>query len=104
MLFSQFNNINEKTHHFHSKIHNIFEKNIPSKDVIIRPNDKPWINQELRKQIRKRNRLRKKFLHKRNQYALQKYRKIRNKVNPQIGNPAETCLKPHHVSGRFPHC
>lgn len=35
----------------------IIERNIPNKNVIIRPRDKPWMTSEVRRAIRKRNRL-----------------------------------------------
>jgi hypothetical protein len=39
---------------------NIVKKHIPSRTVEIRPKDKPWFTLEIRKAIRKRNRLLKK--------------------------------------------
>ena len=53
---------------------------IPTKDVTIRPNDKPWFNSQLRREMRKRDRLRKKAKTG-NQYHVNKYKKQRNHVN-----------------------
>ena len=57
------------------------EDNIPKKKVTIRPNDKPWFNSELRKEIRKRDRLRKRALKSNSLIIYQNYRKQRNHVN-----------------------
>ena len=53
---------------------------IPTKDVTIRPNDKPWFNSQLRREMRKRDRLRKKAKTG-NFYHVNKYKKQRNHVN-----------------------
>ena len=54
---------------------------IPTKEITIRSNDKPWFNNEIRKQIRVRERLRKKVLRYHRETDIQKYKKQRNKVN-----------------------
>ena len=55
-------------------------KHIPTKTVTIRKNDKPWCNNEIRKSIRKRNRLRKKALKCNSTLNISKYKQERNKV------------------------
>ena len=54
---------------------------IPTKTVIVRNNDKPWFSHELRKEIRIRDRLRKKVLKFNRATDIGKYKKQRNKVN-----------------------
>ncbi|PJE78200.1 hypothetical protein CI610_02867 [invertebrate metagenome] len=54
---------------------------IPSKEVSIRPNDKPWMNSEIRKNIRFRDRLYKKAKTTKRDPDIRKYKDQRNKVN-----------------------
>ena len=54
---------------------------IPSKIVTIRNNDRPWFNNEIRKEIRIRDRLRKTVLKFRRERDIKLYKKQRNKVN-----------------------
>ena len=56
---------------------------IPTKEIIVRENDKPWFNNTLRKEIRIRDRIRKKnALIKHNRVSdITKLKKQRNKVN-----------------------
>ena len=55
---------------------------IPSgKIILIREKDKPWFSNEIRKEIRIRDRLRKKLLKSQNENNIIKYKKQRNKVN-----------------------
>ena len=54
---------------------------IPSKDVTIRPNDKPWYNSEIRLYSRKRDRQRTKAGRTQSIDDWTKYRHFRNKVN-----------------------
>ena len=57
------------------------KNSIPTRVVTIRPNDKPWFNSELRRKIRKRDRLRKQAIKKNSTAIYEKYRKQRNHVN-----------------------
>ena len=54
---------------------------IPSKDVIIRPNDKPWYNSEIRTHSRQRDKQRTKAIRTQRTEDWTKYRHTRNKVN-----------------------
>ena len=54
---------------------------IPSKNVLIRPDDKPWYDSEIRKVSRKRDRLKRKINKAGNQNFLTRYKFLRNKVN-----------------------
>ncbi|MCG8097314.1 MAG: hypothetical protein JAZ17_27465 [Candidatus Thiodiazotropha endolucinida] len=54
---------------------------IPSKNVLIRPNDKPWYDSEIRRVSRKRDRLKRKFNKSGNANTLVRYKFFRNKVN-----------------------
>ena len=51
------------------------------KKVLIRPNDKPWFNSELRQNIRRRDRLRRKALKSNNPTDRERYKHQRNHVN-----------------------
>lgn len=54
---------------------------IPSQSVLIRENDKVWFNSDLRRAIRIRDRLRKKFLKNKTPNNQSRYKAQRNKVN-----------------------
>ena len=51
------------------------------KKITIRPKDKPWFDSALRKVIRLRNRARNKAHKTRNVTDMNKFKKVRNKVN-----------------------
>ena len=66
---------------FIDKLQHFVKECIPSQTVTIRPNDKPWFDSELRREIRIRDRLRKKA-RKTNSYRdVSKYKTQRNRVN-----------------------
>ena len=54
---------------------------IPSKTILIREKDKPWFSNEIRQEIRLRDRLRNKILKSQNENNIIKHKKQRNKVN-----------------------
>lgn len=66
---------------FTSKYLELISKCVPEKSVTIRPKDKPWFDSELRKTIRKKNRLRLKTLKSNNSLDCDKFKRIRNKFN-----------------------
>ena len=53
---------------------------IPNRIITVRNGDLPWISTELRKLMRKRDRLRKKAKKKNSEYYWSKFKRIRNKV------------------------
>lgn len=56
----------------------VLQTYVPNRTVVIRPQDKPWINSEVRRAIRKRNRLLKTFCHYKNPETWELYRQQRN--------------------------
>ena len=56
---------------------------IPSKTIVVREDDKPWYDSEIRRNSRKRDRLKKTALKTGNQNDWKKYKYYRNKVNNQ---------------------
>ena len=54
---------------------------IPVREVTIRINDKPWMNNGIRREIRKRNRLHTKYITKRTLSNFTEFKNQRNKVN-----------------------
>lgn len=62
---------------------------IPSKNVTVRPNDKPWFDSEIRRSSRKRDRLKKKSIISGSPSDWNKYKHIRNKVNNLIKHAKE---------------
>ena len=66
---------------FTNKFLTIAKESIPLKTILVRHNDKSWISSELKKEIKKRYRLRQKFLRLKTLSTEQKYKSQRNKVN-----------------------
>ena len=73
--------IDEMCNLFTNKVIEIAKDCIPSKRVTIRGNDKPWFNNQLRKEIRLRDKLRKKVIKYNRDSDINAYKKQRNKVN-----------------------
>ncbi|MCG7882888.1 MAG: hypothetical protein JAY96_15005, partial [Candidatus Thiodiazotropha endolucinida] len=71
---------------------------IPSKEVTIRPSDKPWYDSEIRKYSRKRDRLKSKALKSGNQAHWSKYKTFRNKVNNLKKHAKETFFNNLEIS------
>ena len=74
---------------FTNKYLEIISRHIPSKTVRVRPNDKPWFNSEIRKQIRVRDRLHKISRQKGTIISLQRFKAQRNKVNNMVKHARE---------------
>ena len=60
---------------------------IPNKTIVVREDDKPWYDSEIRRNSRKRDRLKKTALKTGNTNDWKKYKIFRNKVN----NQKKTC-------------
>lgn len=73
--------INEAPKIFEETFLKIVNECIPSKEVTIRTDDKPWYDSEIRKTSRQRDRLKKKAIKSKNPAHWQAYKSIRNKVN-----------------------
>ena len=71
---------------------NFCKECIPCKKVLIRPNDKPWFNSELRYNIRLRDRLRKRFFKSKSNTDRNSYKRQRNKVNNMIKYAKESFI------------
>ena len=56
---------------------------IPNKTIVVREDDKPWYDSEIRRNSRKRDRLKKKAIQSGNPNVWNKYKLFRNKVNNQ---------------------
>ena len=65
---------------FTSILLEIAAETIPNRMITVRNGDLPWISTELRKLMRKRDRLRKKAKQKNSDYYWSKFKSIRNKV------------------------
>ena len=83
ICFAQ-NDIDKATANFTSKLLSIAKYCIPNKTVCVRPNDKPWYNNHLRRLCRKRRRLHKiaKHLNTPNSWAA--FRKCRNQYFNEV--------------------
>jgi hypothetical protein len=74
--------MNEICQAFTNKFIEIIKNCVPQKEVTIRLNDKVWLNSEfIRREIRKRDRLRKLARRSNSDFNINKYKKQRNHVN-----------------------
>ena len=76
-----FDDVDDMCEEFSKTFLQISSAYIPSKTILIREKDKPWFSNEIRKEIRIRDRLRKKLLKSQNENIIIKYKKQRNNVN-----------------------
>ena len=53
---------------------------VPNRTVTVRPHDLPWMNGNIRKLMRKRNRLYKKYKTNKTRERFEAYKKVRNEV------------------------
>jgi hypothetical protein len=80
-IISLENSMDENYKAFTNKCIEIIKKCVPQKEVTIRLNDKVWFNSELRREIRKRDRLRKLAPRSNSDFNINKYKKQINHVN-----------------------
>ncbi|KAK3095789.1 hypothetical protein FSP39_019145 [Pinctada imbricata] len=80
-FLSEDSDIENSVSTFSNKLMTIIEHNIPRKNVLIRPLDRAWFNSDIRREIRKRDRLRKTYRRTHNERDFQKYKILRNKIN-----------------------
>ena len=73
--------LDEACSKFNDIFHDFVNSSVPSKNVLIRPDDKPWYDSEIRSLSRKRDRLKRKFKKSSNLNILARYKFYRNKVN-----------------------
>ena len=76
--------VNTYANQFSKTIVFLAEQCIPTKHVMIRPRDLPWINSTIRRMIRKRNRLYKKYKNNRTLQNHEKFKQARNDVTSQL--------------------
>jgi hypothetical protein len=84
--------VNDMSERFIHKYIEMRRKHIPSRTVLVRPNDKPWFNSEIRKEIGIRNRFHSARRNTKSNYARSKYKSQRNKVNNMIKYTREQFL------------
>ena len=80
-LLSDQQDVDEMCTTFTSTFLQVARQCIPTKDIIVRENDKPWFTSELRREIRKRDRLRKSAIKSKKDVDILKYKRQRNRVN-----------------------
>lgn len=66
---------------FYNPSKNLIRECIPGKEVVIRPNDKPWYDSIIRSTSRKRDRMKRKATKSDKSEDWHKYKQLRNKVN-----------------------
>lgn len=74
------NDINLYASAFTSQLYSMVKECIPNRLVRVRPQDLPWINGNIRKQMRKRNRLYKRYKRNKTPDNYSAYKKLRNEV------------------------
>lgn len=77
-------NINEIYGNFFDKMEKCIKKYIPTKTITVRPRDKVFMNNFIRKLMRKRNRMHRKAVRTQNPVHWEQYRFLRNKVIDEI--------------------
>ena len=82
-------NVDSMAERFTNKYLEMIARHIPSKTIRVRPNDKPWYNSEIRKEIRTRDRLHKILRKKYTTISLQHFKAQRDKVNNMIKHARE---------------
>ena len=78
------NDVNLYARTFTDNLLNIAEECIPTKDVTIRPCDLPWLNNNIRKLMRQRNRLYKKYKKQKTSALFDEFKQLRNKVTSNL--------------------
>ena len=73
--------LNDAVLFFNHSFLSLVSECIPSKEVTVRSDDKPWYDTEIRKHSRKRDRLKSIALKSKRTTDWRKYKKVRNKVN-----------------------
>ena len=69
---------------FTDNLLNIAEECIPTKNVTIRPCDLPWLNNNIRKLMRQRNRLYKRYKKQKTSALFDEFKQLRNKVTSNL--------------------
>ncbi|CAG2249663.1 unnamed protein product [Mytilus edulis] len=80
-LISDADNMNVACTNFTNSLLDIASECIPTREVVVRCDDKIWYNSNLRREMRKRDRFRKVFLRLKTSFAELKFKQQRNKVN-----------------------
>ena len=88
--------INKSVESWTGKILEIAKSTIPNKDVVIRPNDKPWYNNALRKLCRKKNRSHRYAKSHNTPESWERFRQVRNEYFRQI-----SFAKDHHEERKY---
>ena len=80
-LFSNCHSLDEACDKFTAEYISMAKTCIPTRTVTIRPTDKPWMTSELRKEIKLRDKLHKKYKNYKNSTNSDNFKRQRNKVN-----------------------
>ena len=80
-LLSDSEDVDEMCNTFTETFLRVARECIPIEMVTVRNSDRPWFNSELRREIRKRDRIRKTAKRYNKQSDIDKYKKQRNKIN-----------------------
>ena len=83
-------NIETATEMWTNKLLNIAKQTIPNKEVTVRPDDKPWYNNMLRRLCRKKERLHKKAKQYNTLVAWATYREARNNYTSELSKAKES--------------
>lgn len=72
-VFEDANDVDRLYNKCYERYWQMLVTSVPNRTVVIRPRDKPWMNSEIRRAIRKRNRLLKLFCRQNNPVAWDNY-------------------------------
>ena len=87
--FTHMLDVNEMCNYFTEKFLNAVNTCIPSREVLVRDGDKPWMNGVLRRNIRKRDRLKRIMFNNNTERNKNNYKYMRNRVNNMIKRAKE---------------
>jgi hypothetical protein len=88
-LFQDVENVDDLYNKWFNCFEQVLKTFVPHRTVVIRPRDKPWMTSEIRRAIRKRNRLLKVFGRLKNPVAWENYRLQRNYTTSLIRSSKE---------------
>jgi hypothetical protein len=88
-LFQDVENVDDLYNEWFTCVEQVLKTFVPTRTVVIRPRDKPWMTSEIRRAIRKRNRLLIVFGRLKNLVAWENYRLQRNYTTSLIRSSKE---------------
>lgn len=97
VAFETFNDIDDIVHYWTSLFLEIATEYIPTREITVRPRDKPWVTKRLKTLIRNKNRLWKRYKRTSNPAHLNTYRTVKNRTVRELN-----CAKTAYFNAAIP--